>query len=173
VLFETERFLVRRLVADDVAALHAVYGDVEAMRWVGDGRPLARADCVRWVEVTDRNYATLGYGMAALMLRPGNDVIGFCGIVHPGGQPQPEIKYALRREFWGQGLATEAVRGMLKYGATSLRLHEIIATAAPQNLPSHRVLLKAGMIPAEPRHNEDGTLTQVFAWRSIGPARGL
>lgn len=45
---------------------------------------------------------------------------GFYGLVHPNGQPEPEIKYALLRTYWGCGFATEAVSAMLQYGATKL-----------------------------------------------------
>jgi len=54
-LFETPRLQVRRLEDADLDALLAVYGDAEAMRWVGDGRPLDRARCEEWLAVTRRN----------------------------------------------------------------------------------------------------------------------
>ena len=167
-LFETPRLAVRRLSAADVDAMHAVYGDAGAMRWVGDGEPLPREGCVEWVAVTHRNYATRGYGMSALVLRETGEVIGFCGIVHPGGQPAAEIKYALRRAHWGRGLASEAVAGMLAWGATTHGIAEIIATTAPDNAASQRVLAKAGMRPAGSRDNDDGTLTLIFAWHAPG-----
>jgi [ribosomal protein S5]-alanine N-acetyltransferase len=166
VIFQTERLHVRHLLAGDADAMYAVYGDAEAMRWVGDGEPLPREECVRWVEVTHANYARRGYGMSALVEKQSNEVIGFCGIVHPGGQPEAEIKYALRREFWGCGLATEAVTAMLRYGAREFGLREVIATVYPENVASHRVLLKAGMQSGESRRNEDGTFTQVFVWHA-------
>ena len=163
-IFETPRLLGRPLVTEDIDALHAVYGDVDAMRWVGDGKPLDRAQCAHWVEVTHRNYATRGYGMFALVLRETGDVIGFCGLVHPGGQPEAEIKYALLRTYWDQGLATEAVRAMLGCGAQTFGLSRIIATIYPDNTASQRVLMKAGMAAAEQRNNEDGSVTDVYAW---------
>ena len=65
-LVETERLGIRRLGPGDVDALHDDYGDAEAMRWVGDGQPLDRAGCERWVAVTKRSYRTRGYGIYAL-----------------------------------------------------------------------------------------------------------
>jgi RimJ/RimL family protein N-acetyltransferase len=132
---------------------------------VGDGQPLGRDDCVRWVEVTQRNYATRGYGMSAVeLLEQQGAVIGFCGLVHPGGQPEAEIKYALLRQHWGSGYASEVAAALLAYGARQFGLSEIIATAAPDNLASHRVLQKAGMRQASVRRNDDGTCTLVFVW---------
>jgi ribosomal-protein-alanine N-acetyltransferase len=128
------------------------------------GRCLSMED----VEVTERNYATRGYGMTALVLKESGEVVGFCGLVHPGGQPECEIKYALRRAFWGQGLATEAVRAMLAYGARTHGLSRVIATIYPENTASARVLAKAGMQEVETRQNDDGTFTKVFAWQPPG-----
>lgn len=163
--FETERLRVRRWRDSDLPALLAVYGDAEAMRWVGDGRAITHEECVRWLEVTRDNYDRRGYGMLAIEQRASPGVIGFCGIVHPGGQPQPEVKYALLRSHWGRGLATEAVSGLLAHGARAHGLAFVIATTAPQNLASHRVLLKAGMQQGSLRANEDGTHSLLFHWR--------
>lgn len=148
--------------------MYSVYSDAEAMRWVGDGRPITREECHHWIKVTLNNYAVRGYGMFALQDRSSSEVIGFCGLVHPRGQEEAEIKYALGREFWGRGLATEAVRAVLAYGAAELGIDYVIATVAPENRPSHRVLLKAGMRHGELRENEDGSVTQIFEWRKEG-----
>lgn len=168
-VFETARLRVRRWRDADLAPLQAVYGDADAMRWVGDGHALGEAECRRWLEVTRANYAKRGYGMFAIEARdaPGA-VIGFCGIVHPGGQPEPEVKYALHRAHWGRGLATEAVAGLIEHGARAHGLVHLIATAAPENLASHRVLLKAGMTRAALRDNDDGSRTQLFDWQAAG-----
>jgi [ribosomal protein S5]-alanine N-acetyltransferase len=148
-----------------------VYGDPEVVRWVGDGEPLDRALCEKWIAVTHQNYATRGYGMFALVQRESGQVVGFGGLVHPGGQPEAEIKYALHRSSWGQGFATEAASALLAYGASVFGLTEIIATTAPENEASHRVLLKAGMARGALRENDDGTFTQLFVWQAGSPTQ--
>lgn len=164
-LFETERLRARMLTPADADALHAVYGDAEAMRWVGDGQPLDHATCVRWIGVTQRNYAKRGYGMSALELRSTGAVVGFCGLVHPGDQRHAELKYAFLRTLWGLGLASEAAQAMLAYGARQHQLYEIIATAAPDNAASRRVLSKAGMQHVDSHRYEDGSMTELYLWR--------
>lgn len=165
IIFETQRLRCRRLTPEDLGALVEVYGDAEAMRWVGDGSPLTEAEGREWLRVTENNYRKRGYGMFALEERATHKVIGFCGLVHPGGQQEPEVKYAFLRTHWGQGLATEAVAALLEYGKRRHGLTHIIATAAPEHLASQRVLTKAGMSRAEPRYNADGSQTLVFEWR--------
>jgi RimJ/RimL family protein N-acetyltransferase len=163
-IFETPRLRARQIEASDVDAMLAVYGDAEVVRWVADGLPLDRARCEQWVEVTHRNYATRGYGMVTLLDRQSAATIGFCGLVHPTGQAEPELKYALRRDHWGKGLATEAAAAMLAYGATTFGISKVIATTAPENTASHSVLLKVGMQWGELRRNDDGSYTQLFVW---------
>jgi RimJ/RimL family protein N-acetyltransferase len=163
-LFETERLRVRRLRESDLEAMLVVYGDADAMRWVGDGKTLTREDAHRWLDVTERNLAARGYAMSAIEPRTGGRVIGFCGLVHPGGQAEPELKVALLRDHWGRGLATEAARGMLDWGAYRFGMQRVIATVAPQHRVSHRVLRRIGFREGAMRLDEDGARTQVFEW---------
>ena len=46
----------------------------------------------------------------------------------------------------------------------------MIATTAPENIASHRVLVNAGMVKGEFRNNEDGSYTQVFEYTA--PSQG-
>ncbi len=166
VIFETSRMVARRVDVADAAIMHKVYGDPAAMRWVGDGKPLDLAQCERWIEITQRNYVARGYGMFALVSRDSGSVIGFCGLVHPGGQAEAEIKYALCREHWGKGFASEAAAAMLAAASSDFGLPLVIASTAPENVASHRVLLKAGMRRGPVIPNDDGTETYVFIWRA-------
>jgi len=166
VAFQTNRLLVRRWTAGDLPDLLHVYGDAEAMRWVNDGQPMSEVQGLQWLEVTASNYRTRGYGMFAVVLRSSGSVIGVCGLVHPGGQAEAEVKYAFAREHWGMGFATEVVEALLAFAAGTHGLREIIATVAPANLASQRVLAKAGMLQRTTRIEEDGAATAVFSWRS-------
>lgn len=54
------------------------------------------------------------------------------------------IGYAMGKDYWGQGLMTEAVNALLKYAFDQLNMDIISAYHYPFNLRSKRVLLKAG-----------------------------
>ncbi|WP_052736655.1 GNAT family N-acetyltransferase [Aquincola tertiaricarbonis] len=166
--FSTERCIVRRWREADLPALLAVYGDADAMQWVGAGQPITLDQCVQWLAVTQHNYTRYGYGMFAVELKGSLEVVGFCGLVRPGGQAQPELKYAYHRVHWGQGLATEVAAGLLQHAARRLGLQHVMATAAPENHRSHQVLLKAGMVRGALVNNLDETSTLVFEWRAVG-----
>ena len=167
-LFETERTRVRRLTSTDEGALLAVYGERELMVWVGDGEPLGREACKSWLAVTQSNYERRGYGMTLIESRTAGELMGFVGIVHPGNQREAEVKYALLRPHWDQGLATEVVRAMVTYGLEALGLEELIATVDEGHVASRRVLEKAGFVEDEPRREDDGSLTLVYRYGSAG-----
>lgn len=48
------------------------------------------------------------------------------------------------KDFWGKGLATEAVKLIVNFGFEKLDLNKIVAGAFEQNLGSIKVLSKAG-----------------------------
>lgn len=56
-----------------------------------------------------------------------------------------ELSYALDREYWGQGLMTEAVACAADYGWRHLGLHRLAATVVPSNVASVRILERLGM----------------------------
>ena len=56
-----------------------------------------------------------------------------------------EVGFVFRSEVHGQGYATEAVRLLLAFGRSELRLRRVVATCHPDNVGSARVLEKAGM----------------------------
>ncbi len=140
------------------------------MRWVGDGKPITPEACLRWMKVTESNYASRGYGMFALEDSATGHVIGFCGFVHPDGQLEPEVKYSFIRPVWGEGLASEIVPPLLEYGAKQHGLNRIVATVDEGHVASQRVLLKAGAKLIERRVEADGGTTQVFEWLAGGAA---
>jgi len=55
-----------------------------------------------------------------------------------------EVGYWLGEEFWGRGVATEAVKAITEYGFATLELVRIFAVPLANNAASSRVLEKAG-----------------------------
>lgn len=56
-----------------------------------------------------------------------------------------EIGYVISRDFWHRGIASEAVRAVLKFGFESLLLNRIEARFLPENEGSLRVAQSCGM----------------------------
>ena len=61
------------------------------------------------------------------------------------GPHHAELGFAVSRDRWGQGYATEAARAVLDFGFADLGLRRIYATCRRENVGSSRVLEKIGM----------------------------
>jgi RimJ/RimL family protein N-acetyltransferase len=154
VWIETERLRLRPLAEGDVERLHAIYGDAETMRYIGSaGRPTPDVDATRrTLGVLLDHGVQHGFTLWAIDERDGDPVVGVAGLLLVEGRgPEVEAAYLVRRDRWGRGYATEALRAVLGI-AESLQLERVIALAYPGNEASRRVMEKAGMIP-------DGTVT--------------
>ncbi|MGA9544319.1 MAG: GNAT family N-acetyltransferase [Candidatus Sulfotelmatobacter sp.] len=144
-IFETPRLILREFSADDVDALGRVLSDAETMRFYP--APLDHAGVEEWIARNLRRYATDGHGLWAMLLKTSGELIGDCGLtVQPvDSTDEIEIGYHVRRDYWGQGLATEAARACRDYGFARLPVDLIISLIRPENIPSRRVAEKNGM----------------------------
>lgn len=89
------------------------------------------------------------YGVFAAFLKETGEQVGLAVLIHLEMDPKKhdrfEVGYRFSKEYWGKGYATELTRAFLKYGFQNLNLPTIWATIKPDNMASHRVLLKAGL----------------------------
>ncbi len=152
--FETARLLFRSFEADDLDRLAEISADSETSRYVGDGRPLSRKLTEQWIENSRQNVARFGYGTGAVVLRSCGTLIGWSGIARPeeGGE---EILYGLYRDYWGQGLGTELLDGLLDWAWRTLNLGELRATVHRQNAASIQMLENAGFVLADDCYDND------------------
>lgn len=73
-------------------------------------------------------------------------LIGTCGFTSFDFQSKcGEVGYVLHPDFWGRGIAAEAVGEIIRFGFTKLGLNRIEAKYMPENSRSRRVLEKCGM----------------------------
>ena len=73
--------------------------------------------------------------------------VGVCGFK---GAPTPlgsvEVGYAMHEDYRNRGYMTEAVRALVKWAFRHETCQQVIAETLRDNLPSQRVLQKAGLI---------------------------
>lgn len=138
VVMETERLLLRLVLADDLDDLVALDADPAVMRYINAGRPTARADVAasiaesagcRWVAHERGGRAFVGW----FALRPGDAARDY------------ELGYRLRRECWGRGLATKGARTMLHHRLRVLDAERVWAQTMTVNLASRAVLERCGL----------------------------
>lgn len=72
-----------------------------------------------------------------------------------------EVGFDLARDYWGQGIATEALKAILQFGFTDMNLHRIYAATIADNHESVRLLERVGFMregtSRESSWEDDGT----------------
>lgn len=160
---ETERLILRPFEITDAAAILALSNDKEVTRYTMDPQTITcEADALHIItDVFHADYKQYGYGRLAVIYKPDQQLIGFCGLKYLPEFDRPDIGYRFLSQYWGIGLATESATAVMQYGREILKLDNIMAMAMPDNRASSRVLEKLGL-----HHSKDvlegGQLVQFF-----------
>jgi RimJ/RimL family protein N-acetyltransferase len=144
-ILETTRLRLREFTPQDVDGLLLVLSDPETMRYYPAPYDLAGVE--QWIERNRQRYQDDGVGLWAMEPLATQELIGDCGITlqQVEGEWLYEIGYHLRRDLWGQGLATEAAVACRDWAFAHLKTDRLISLIRPENLPSRRVAERNGM----------------------------
>jgi len=150
VILETERLLLRPLRQADFEDYAAMCADREVMRYLSPtGDPLSREDAWRQMAMFAGHWQLRGFGLWAAEERQTGRFVGRIGLHYPEGWPDRELGWALCRQFWGQGLASEGARAAAGHAFRTLGWTHVISLIRPGNTRSIRVAERLGARPAE------------------------
>ncbi|MFA9556838.1 GNAT family N-acetyltransferase [Evansella sp. AB-rgal1] len=141
----TNRLQLREFTEADVPSLHAIFSDVETMKYYP--APFDYEKTVKWVERNQKRYIEDGHGLWAVCLKEMGQLIGDCGLVKQvvDGKMEVEIGYHINKNYWSKGYGTEAAHACKEYAFSNLGLHKVISIIDPWNIPSCRVAEKIGL----------------------------
>jgi RimJ/RimL family protein N-acetyltransferase len=146
-ILETDRLVLRHLERGDLEGLFALYRDPEIRRYFPEGT-LTRDETSEELEwFLDGHPEHPRLGLWATIHKPSGRFIGRCGLLPwtIDDRAEVEVAYLLAREFWGQGLATEAARAIVRHAFDRLELSRVICLIDPANQASIRVAERIGM----------------------------
>jgi ribosomal-protein-alanine N-acetyltransferase len=139
----TERLTIRPLRRSDLEAMHAVYSDPEATRFIPGGVRDRDRTCQRVAELID-HHDRHGVSKWAVALPHNGLLIGDCGLRFLPGRQDLELGFHFARAYWGHGYATESASACLAWALTN-RTERILAIVDPSHYASQRVITKLGM----------------------------
>ena len=158
---ETERLLLRKPRLDDAEALLEFVGDGAVMRPLGSepgGIEVALEHLERWIERWEAN----DMGPFIVVSRADGPLLGRVGpiiwntrvwetstLADAGADAQVELGWAIGREYWGSGYATEAARAVREWIYATGTVEHLISLINPVNTRSIRVAEKLGAVPTE------------------------
>jgi RimJ/RimL family protein N-acetyltransferase len=145
-MLATDRLILRRWTASDLAPFAAMNADQEVMRHFA--KPLSAAESDALVARLQDRWKEDGIALAVAERKEDAAFLGMVGLARVHFPPLAgavEVGWRLARRHWGQGYATEAARAWLAHGFGAMGLEEIIAFTVPANLASQRVMARLGM----------------------------
>ncbi len=143
---ETPRLRLRKMTPSDSGDMYAYARREDVTKYLlWDPHPNL-AYTKAYLTQVQKQYAEGHFFDWAVVLREENRMIGTCGFARLDETNNAgEIGYVLNPDYWGRGLASEAVRMVLKYGFLSLKLQRVEARCLKENGRSLRVMERCGM----------------------------
>jgi len=148
-MIETARLVLRVQQDDDLDWLVEHMNTPAVMRHLGGvrDRDAVAAGMARNAE----SFSRTGIGFWTIILRESGERAGKCGLgtiagehAPPGLRGQPEIGWSLAEPIWGQGLASEAARAVLRHGFETLGHATIFSQTSTSNRASTRMMERLG-----------------------------
>jgi RimJ/RimL family protein N-acetyltransferase len=144
VLIETRRLVLRPIELDDLDEFVALHADPHVTKFI---RPLDRASATERLRQDEKEWLQRGHGMLAVLDRSNGAFLGRCGLKYWPQFDETEVGWALRRDAWGKGYATEAAHACIEWGFSELEVPYLTAMISPKNVRSIRVAERLGLAP--------------------------
>jgi len=143
----TERLVLRHWRKPDRQPFARLNADARVMEFLPG--ILSEQESNSLVDQIEAHFQQHGFGLYAAELRSDSRFIDFIGLSVPtfsaAFTPCVEIGWRLAVEYWGQGLATEGAREIVRYGFEELNLKELVSFTVPANAQSLSVMKNLGM----------------------------
>jgi RimJ/RimL family protein N-acetyltransferase len=157
---ETARLHVRRPSPSDAPAVFGRFAaDPEVTRYLSWCRHRSVLDTREFLEASDREWQAHGAGPYLVFSQDGL-LAGATGL-HIETPYRASTGYALARDAWGRGYATEVTRAMVALAWSIPGLARLYALCHPLNVASARVLEKAGF-------EREGLLRKYLVFPNLG-----
>ena len=142
VVLASPRLVMRPLTRRHLRDVIALYDDAEVARFL---KPLDREGHLQRLVESEQMWAARGHGRSAIHEGDGGRFVGRGGLQYWPRFDEVEVTWALRRDAWGRGYATEAGGAWLRWGLERLGLPYVTALIAPENAASRAVAERLGM----------------------------
>ncbi|HCH1152161.1 TPA: GNAT family N-acetyltransferase [Vibrio parahaemolyticus] len=133
---ETERLILRALVAEDAGDLFSIFSDNEVMKY-WNTEP--------WVSVDEAK--TFITDSARSMDSNTEVILGKIMLFSFAKESRrAEIGFGVSRDFWGKGIVLEAGSALIEHAFHTLKLRRIEAEIDPDNIASGKALERLGFV---------------------------
>lgn len=143
---ETQRLILRDMRVSDAEDMFAYAQREDVSRYLTWTPHPGIQHTKEYLTYVGQRYRTGDFYDWALVSKEDDHMIGTCGFTSfDFSSDSAEIGYVLNPDYQGKGLATEAVREVLKFGFETLSLHRIEAKFIKENTRSQKLMERVGM----------------------------
>jgi len=143
----TQRLLLRSLTSTDQLRLTELANDPDVARQLKNlDYPYSQQDAAEWLASLAPEWEAEQSAVFGICLKSdqGSQLVGVAGFVFDGRSNRAELGYWLGKDYWGQGVCTEAVVALLDFAFGQMGLHRVTAECLVGNPRSVAVLNKTG-----------------------------
>jgi [ribosomal protein S5]-alanine N-acetyltransferase len=145
-ILTTPRLKLRPVEEGDYPALREMFTDPLTQRYERDDLSEAHARKSFDLMIKDRDDPAQTRLRWMILVLPGETTRGWLHLdLLNEGAREYEIGWLVQRDYWGQGIASEAARAVLNFAFDRLHAHRVVAFCHAQNAASQKVMLKLGM----------------------------
>ena len=145
-ILTTDRFILRKLSLDDTDDMYEYAKDAGVTRFLTWSPHKDKAFTLEYLTYLQTRYTAGEFYDWAIVCKDSCKMIGTCGFTRLDLKNDfAEIGYVINPEYHGQGIATEVVGRVIKYGFENLMLNRIECRFIEGNDASRRVMEKNGM----------------------------
>lgn len=142
----TERLTLRRMMVADTSDMYEYASRPDVTKYLTWYPHPDREYTREYLQYLGNRYAAGMFYDWAVIYEPDCKMVGTCGFTaFHCASDCAEVGYVLNPEYWGKGIATEALTRVLRFAFEELKLHRVEARFIEENERSRHVMEKAGM----------------------------
>ena len=142
----TPRLTLRKLLVSDTEDMYAYASRQDVTQYLTWYPHSDRSYTRQYLQYLGNRYSAGMFYDWAIFYEPECRMVGTCGFTSFNcSSDSAEVGYVLNPEFWGKGIAHEALCRVMRFGFEKLNLNRIEARYIEGNERSRQVMEKAGM----------------------------
>jgi ribosomal-protein-alanine N-acetyltransferase len=146
----TKRLVLRQLTVQDSVELYNFYNDNQLVKHLDWNGPASIEEAGQWILSWNQSFVNQQLLPWGIVLSTNNALIGTIMLMPLRGDFATKplspltLGFELSRDYWNNGIMSEALKAVTEYGTVQLGAHRIQAEVSPENQASLTILQKSG-----------------------------
>lgn len=151
----TERLVLTPFRYDDYNLFHQINIDPFVRKFMWDDEMIPLDTAKEIMQENESHFEKDNFGIWKVILKETDELIGYTGLWYFFNEQQPQLIYALLKQYTKQGYALESSKAIIEYCFKTLGFTYLIAATDEPHLESQKVAKGLGMKFHEKRLEDD------------------